>query len=109
MFDSPGRLPINSWVMRYLIGFFVFVAFLGFESCQSNDALEMNPLLAVQGGSRLWIPYYGYGSGVVSLSLGDNTELGGNVTRGFVRWNFFMDATVSIGGEVWVKDGKLIK
>jgi hypothetical protein len=45
----------------------------------------------------------------VRLSLGDNSELGGDVTGGYVRWNFFVDTTVSVGGEVWVRDGKLVK
>lgn len=57
-------------------------------------ALGLNPLLAVPD-SGPWIPYYGYGSSVVRLSLGDNTELGGAVTGGYVRWNFFTDITVS--------------
>ena len=39
-------------------------------------ALGFNPLLAVPGRAP-WIPYYGYGAGVVRLSLGDNSELGG--------------------------------
>jgi len=56
-----------------------------------------------------WIPYYGYGAGVVRLSLGDNSELGGDVRGGYVRWNFFTDTTVTIDGEVWVREGKLVK
>jgi hypothetical protein len=68
--------------------------------------LGFNPLLAVPG-ERPWIPYYGYGAGVVRLSLGDNTELGGNVGGGYSRWNFFTDMTVTVDGEVWVEDGKL--
>jgi len=72
-------------------------------------ALGMNPLLAVPDDIHRWIPYYGYGAGVVRLSLGDNTELGGNVGGGYVRWNFFTDATVMVGNEVWVRDGKLVK
>lgn len=71
-------------------------------------ALGFNPLLAIPE-SNSWIPYYGYGAGVVRLSLGDNTELGGKVTGGWVRWNFFTDATVTVGDEVWVENGKLIK
>ena len=71
-------------------------------------ALGMNPKLAIPAENP-WIPYYGYGAGVVRLSLGDNTELGGNVTGGFVRWNFFTDATVRVGEDVWVEDGKLRK
>jgi hypothetical protein len=69
-------------------------------------ALGLNPLLAVPD-ERPWIPYYGYGAGVVRLSLGDNSELGGKVTGGYVRWNFFTDATVVVNGETWVENGKL--
>lgn len=70
-------------------------------------ALGFNPLLSVPE-TDAWIPYYGYGAGVVRLSLGDNTELGGAVSGGYVRWNFFVDATVTVGNAVWVRDGKLI-
>ena len=71
-------------------------------------ALGFNPLLAVPD-YKPWIPYYGYGAGVVRLSLGDNSELGGKVGGGYVRWNFFADTTVTIDGDVWVNDGKLVK
>lgn len=69
-------------------------------------ALGFNPLLAVPD-RQPWVPYYGYGAGVVRLSLGDNSELGGTVTGGYVRWNFFTDATVTVGGDVWVREGRL--
>jgi leucyl aminopeptidase (aminopeptidase T) len=65
-----------------------------------------NPLLAVPAREP-WIPYYGYGAGVVRLSLGDNTELGGAIGGGYVRWNFFTDLTVSVAGKTWIKDGRL--
>ena len=71
-------------------------------------ALGFNPLLAVPERDP-WIPYYGYGAGVVRLSLGDNSELGGTVTGGYVRWNFFTDATVRVGDDVWVRDGTLVR
>ena len=71
-------------------------------------ALGFNPLLAVPEDNP-WIPYYGYGAGVVRLSLGDNSELGGNVSGGYVRWNFFTNTTVTIDGDVWVDNGKLVK
>jgi hypothetical protein len=71
-------------------------------------ALGFNPLLAVPDVNP-WIPYYGYGAGVVRLSLGDNSELGGDVRGGYVRWNFFVDTTVMIDDEVWVRDGKFVK
>ena len=70
-------------------------------------ALGLNPLLAVPDRNP-WIPYYGYGAGVVRLSLGDNTELGGATTGGYVRWNFFTDLTVTIGSTTWVRNGTLI-
>ena len=72
-------------------------------------ALGFNPLLAIPTSGEPWIPYYGYGAGVVRLSLGDNTELGGAVGGGYVRWNFFTDATVEVNGEVWVEGGRLIR
>jgi hypothetical protein len=71
-------------------------------------ALGFNPLLAVPELGP-WVPYYGYGAGVVRLSLGDNSELGGAVRGGYVRWNFFVDATVTAGGDTWVRDGKLVE
>ena len=71
-------------------------------------ALGFNPLLAVPERNP-WIPYYGYGAGIVRLSLGDNSELGGTVTGGYVRWNFFTDTTVTVGGDVWVRDGQLVR
>lgn len=69
-------------------------------------AVGFNPELAVPKEAP-WIPYYGYGAGVVRLSLGDNSEVGGNVRGGYVRWNLFTDATLTAGGQVWVRDGQL--
>ena len=73
--------------------------------------LGFNPLLAVPARMP-WIPYYGYGAGVVRLSLGDNTELGGAVAApagrpAYVRWNFFTDLTVTVGHTTWVRNGQL--
>jgi hypothetical protein len=72
-------------------------------------ALGFNPLLAVPASGERWIPYYGYGAGVVRLSLGDNSELGGRVGGRYVRWNFFTDATVTVGGTEWVAGGRLTR
>lgn len=73
--------------------------------------LGFNRLLTVPERGP-WIPYYGYGAGVVRLSLGDNSELGGGVTAApglpaYVRWNFFTDLTVTVGNTVWVRNGTL--
>jgi leucyl aminopeptidase (aminopeptidase T) len=70
-------------------------------------ALGFNPTLSIPE-TEPWIPYYGYGDAVVRLSLGDNSELGGNVVGGFVRWNFFPSATVAIDDVVWVRNGRLV-
>lgn len=72
-------------------------------------ALGFNPQLVIPGSGDPRIPYYGYGAGVVRLSLGDNSELGGAVGGGYVRWNFFVDATVNVGGEVRVNGGRLVR
>jgi pyrimidine operon attenuation protein/uracil phosphoribosyltransferase len=69
-------------------------------------ALGFNPLLAITADDP-WIPYYGYGAGVVRLSLGDNAELGGAVRGNYVRWNLFPDASVWVDGVQWVRDGRL--
>ena len=71
-------------------------------------ALGFNPLLAIPENDP-WIPYYGYGAGVVRLSLGDNSELGGTVTGGYVRRNFFTNATVLVGNVAWVENGTLLR
>jgi hypothetical protein len=68
--------------------------------------LGFNPKL-VQPVTDRWLPYYGYGAGVVRLSLGDNSELGGAVRGDGARWFFFPDATVTVGGEVLVEAGRL--
>ena len=70
-------------------------------------ALGFNPELAVPERNP-FVAYYGYGAGVVRLSLGDNTELGGKVVGGRWRWNFFTDATVTVAGDEWVRGGRLV-
>ena len=73
-------------------------------------ALGFNPLLAVDDDERSWIPYYGYGSGVVRLAIGNNAELGGAVGGRYVRWrDLLIDATVTVGDTVWVRNGKLVR
>jgi hypothetical protein len=69
--------------------------------------LGFNPRLVVPPGETA-LPYYGYGSGVVRMSLGDNAELGGAVRGNVVRWLFFPDATVAVGSDVIARDGKLL-
>jgi len=72
--------------------------------------LGFNPLLTVPERDP-WIPYYGYGAGVVRIGLGNNSEIGGAVTGGgYNRWrDLFTDCTITLNGEVWLKDGKFVK
>jgi len=69
-------------------------------------ALGFNPRLVRPEGSP-WLPYYGYGAGVVRLSLGNNEEIGGTVRGEGVRWFFFPDATVTVGDVTLVESGRL--
>lgn len=69
-------------------------------------ALGLNSKLIKPADSR-WVPYYGYGAGMVRLSLGDNEELGGAVRGGAVRWFFFPGATVRAGSQIICENGVL--
>ncbi len=69
--------------------------------------LGFNPRLVVPMGQR-WLPYYGYGAGVVRLSLGNNFEVGGQVGGIGTRWFFFPDATVEVAGTALVVGGELV-
>src|SRR5215831_6972243 len=69
-------------------------------------ALGFNPALKVPPETP-FIGYYGYGSGVVRLSLGDNEEMGGANRGGGVYWNFIHNATVTAGDRTIVEDGNL--
>lgn len=71
--------------------------------------LGFNPKLMPPPMGSTALPYYGYGAGVVRLSLGDNEEIGGTVRDGGVRWLFFPDTTVTVGTRTLVKGGKLTR
>jgi hypothetical protein len=71
--------------------------------------LGFNPLLA-PAETPGWIGYYGYGAGVVRLGLGNNAELGGAVSGRWFRWrDLLTDATVTLDGEAWVRDGRFVR
>ncbi len=65
-----------------------------------------NPKLAAIPGNKT-LPYFGYGAGVLRMSLGDNEEIGGTVRGTYRRWFFFPDATITVGNKTIVRDGKL--
>jgi hypothetical protein len=70
-----------------------------------------NPMLAVIPGRPIpgnnVLPYFGYGAGVLRMSLGDNEEIGGTVRGAYRRWFFFPDATITAGSKTIVRDGRL--
>jgi hypothetical protein len=81
------------------------------ESLQFREfGLGFNPLLAIPKDIASWIPYFGYGAGIVRLGIGANMELGGAVPGRYYRWrDFLTDATVTIDGAVWVKGGNFVQ
>jgi hypothetical protein len=54
------------------------------------------------------IPYFGYGAGIIRLSLGDNQESGGAWRSSYHQWLFLTDATVRAGGRTVVEEGRLV-
>ncbi len=81
----------------------------GLEALNSfrEIGIGFNPNLQFPEGYS-YVPYYGYGSGVVRLSLGNNIEVGGKVEGNGVQWMFFLDATVKAGDQVIVEEGKIV-
>jgi len=72
-------------------------------------ALGFNPWLSMEV-TQSWIGYFGYGAGVVRLGVGNNSELGGNVTGRYFRWrDLLTDCTVTIDGEIWLEDGRFVR
>jgi leucyl aminopeptidase (aminopeptidase T) len=66
-----------------------------------NDLLAMRPEIP-------YIPYYGYGSGIIRLSLGDNAESGGVCRSSYHQWLFLTDATVRANGRTVIEGGRLL-
>jgi leucyl aminopeptidase (aminopeptidase T) len=67
----------------------------------------VNPKLAVLPGLPA-IPYYGYGAGVIRVSVGDNAESGGPYRSSYHQWFFLTDATVRANGRPIVQQGRLV-
>jgi len=118
--DEPP--PVRNLRLRFTAGKLIemtaeqgadlFQSYLDANSALDNFrefALGFNPKLTQPEGSE-WLPYYGYGAGVVRLSIGNNEELGGAVRGDGFRWFLFPDATVTLAdGHVLVRDGVLQK
>ena len=68
--------------------------------------LGCNPLLRPVAGSTFQ-PYYGFGDGVLRLTIGENRESGGHNRSSLHRWLMFLDADIGVGGELVVAKGRL--
>lgn len=70
--------------------------------------LGCNPLLGYVAGSR-FPPYYGFGEGILRLTIGDNRESGGPNRSSLHRWLFLLDATIRVDDVPLVQDGRLLR
>jgi leucyl aminopeptidase (aminopeptidase T) len=68
--------------------------------------LGCNPLLAPVAGSR-FLPYHGFGAGMLRLTIGENRESGGANRSSLHRWLMFRDADIAAGGRAVVAGGRL--
>ena len=56
-----------------------------------------------------FMPCYGYGAGIVRLSIGDNWESGGSNRSSNGEFLMFLPhATLSAGGRVVIQDGNIV-
>jgi leucyl aminopeptidase (aminopeptidase T) len=69
--------------------------------------LGCNPRLRPVPGSGFQ-PYYGFGAGVLRLTIGENIESGGQYRSSLHRWLMLLDATIAADGHVVVQDGRLV-
>ncbi len=69
--------------------------------------LGVNPILTLLPEYPAAVPYFGYGDGVIRLSLGDNQESGGSNISSYHHWLFLTNATVKADGKTLVERGTL--
>ncbi len=70
--------------------------------------LGVSPALIMLPGKEKVIPYFGYGDGVIRISLGDNKESGGPYASSFQHWLFLTGATLTADDRTIVENGKLV-
>ncbi|MBV8565018.1 MAG: hypothetical protein JO273_06150 [Methylobacteriaceae bacterium] len=69
--------------------------------------LGCNPLLRPVSGTR-FPPYYGFGDGVLRLTIGENIESGGTNRASTHRWLYLFDATIEAAGRTLVRNGRIV-
>lgn len=70
--------------------------------------LGVSPALTMLPGREKVIPYFGYGDGIIRISLGDNKESGGPYASSFQHWLFLTNSTLTADGRTVVRNGKLV-
>lgn len=75
----------------------------------SELVIGTNPALAPILPSG-FMPYYGYGDGIVRIAMGDNWESGGTLRTEDHNelWLFVADGTLTANGRTLIKDGKIV-
>lgn len=80
----------------------------GDKHLQGDFVIGTNPELPAVSPSG-FIPYYGYGAGVVRVVIGDNWEAGGKNRSSNGETPFLLvDATVTANGRVLIERGRLV-
>jgi leucyl aminopeptidase (aminopeptidase T) len=69
--------------------------------------LGCNPWLKPVPGSTFQ-PYYGFGDGILRLTIGENLESGGTNVSSLHRWLYLLDATITANGATLVQDGRIV-
>jgi leucyl aminopeptidase (aminopeptidase T) len=85
-----------------------FAAETGDKDRLGELVLGCNPLLTPVAGTA-FRPYYGFGDGVIRLTLGENIESGGRNRASLHRWLFLLDGTIEAGGRSVVRSGKIVR
>jgi leucyl aminopeptidase (aminopeptidase T) len=79
----------------------------GNKEVPGEFVLSLNPELPALLHSG-FMPYYGYGAGIVRIAVGDNWESGGKNRSSNGEMLFFIaHATVAVDGQTIIKDGKI--
>jgi hypothetical protein len=98
-----GSGPAGEWMQGE------YVKATGDRDRPAELVIGVNPVLLPILPSG-FMPYYGYGAGIIRIAIGDNWESGGNNRAGnhFEQWLFVTDGTLTASGVALVRDGKLI-
>jgi leucyl aminopeptidase (aminopeptidase T) len=98
-----GEGPAGEWLARG------FAAATGDRDLPSELVIGVNPELQPILPSG-FMPYYGYGAGIVRIAIGDNWESGGRnrASDHWEAWLFVTDGTLRANGATVIRHGQLV-